>query len=325
MSLGIPGRSGRPPGVPRIPRRRRGRGWGWAAEKGMELLGRTSDGTSRLTSQIAMRARQSARAIGARGLFGSGRTTGRVWIVAAFVAVGLALVGGPAGATSMRFSSSPRFGFVPEDLAGLPQLRMVAGDAFLAAADPIAPDLPPDLAVELTGTSNLCVLAQGSSTCRVDAAGIATPYSAIMSFEVNVLDPLLGSDPFTLMLTGVGEMDDPDLIRIALDPTLPVGLNTSAVPDFVFDPSNGVGGFDVPIAVRDEIDAASGAIYYHLGFTVQDGDRVTLRIDVDAAASVQPVPQLFANATPVVVPEPGTALLMGLGLVGLSWAGRRRS
>jgi hypothetical protein len=244
-------------------------------------------------------------------------------VAAALVALGLALVVGPAGATSARFASS-RFGFVPEDLVGLQQIRLVEGDPFLDAADPTAPGLGPDLAVELIGSTDLCVLAQGSSTCRVNADGITTPYSAIMSFEVNALDPRLLNGPFTLMLTGIDVADDPSIVRIALDPALSVGLDTSAVPGFVFDPSNGVGGFDVPIAVRDEIDAAAGMIYYHLGFTVQDGDRVTLRIDVDASASVQPVPQLFANATPVVVPEPGTALLMGLGLLGLSWAGRRR-
>jgi len=288
-------------------------------EKGTEVLGMTSNVASGITIGVP----GALGATAARVLRGTRREARHAWIAAALAVVGLVLVVGPAGASSARFSSS-RFGFVPEDLTGLPQLLLVEGDPFPGAADPTAPDLPPDLAVELIGTSDLCVLAQGSSTCRVDAAGITTPYSAIMSFEVNALDPLFLDDPFTLMLTGIDLADDPNLIRVVLDPTLPVGFDSSAVPNFVFDPSNGVGGFDVPVAVRDEIDAARGVIYYHLGFTVQDGDRVTFQFDVDAAASVQGVPQLFANATPVVVPEPGTMLLMGLGLVGQSWAGRRR-
>jgi len=305
---------------------------GWKeGMKGMNVRGMRSVGASRSSessegSVVAMRGGRSLRIVVGRALRGRvrrARATRQAWFAAALVFVGIAFLVGPAGATSARFASS-RFGFVPQDLMGLSQLRLVEGDLFLDAADPVAPDLPAPPAVELIGTSHLCVLAQGSSTCRVDASEIATPYSAIVSFEVNVLDPSIGADPFTLLLTGVGEMDAPNLLRVALDPTLPVGLDRSAVPDFVFDPSNGVGGFDVPIAVRDEIDAAEGAIHYHLGFTVQDGDRVTFQLDADASGAVQPTPQLLANATPVVVPEPGTALLMGLGLLGLSWAGRRR-
>ncbi len=278
---------------------------------------------SRVLPVATMRGGRSLRILAGRELDGRRQRKRHAWVAAALVCVGLALAVGPAAATSARFSSTG-FGFVPEDLAGLQQLRMGESDPFLTAADPIAPGLPADLAVELIGTSNLCVLAQGSSACRVNADGITTPYSAIMSFEVNVLDPLLLNGPFTLLLTSIDLADDPNVVRIALDPTLPAGFDSSAVPAFVLDPSNGLGGFDVPIAVRDETFAAQNVIYDYLGFTVQDGDRVTFRIDVDAAGSVQPTPQLFANATPVVVPEPGAALLMGLGLIGLSWAGRRR-
>lgn len=277
---------------------------------------------SRVWSVVARRGGRSLRVVAGRDLRGRCQRKRHAWVAAALVFVGLALVVAPAGATSARFSSTG-FGFVPEDLAGLQQLRMGASDPFLDAADPIAPGLGA-VAVELIGSTNLCVLAQGSSICQENADGITTPYSAIMSVEVNVLDPILLNGPFTLLLTSIGLADDPNVVRIALDPTLPAGFDSLAVPDFVLDPSNGVGGFDVPIAVRDETFATQSVIYDYLGFTVQDGDRVIFQIDVDAAGSVQPTPQLLANATPVVVPEPGTALLMGLGLLGLSWAGRRR-
>ncbi|MHA7838180.1 MAG: PEP-CTERM sorting domain-containing protein [bacterium] len=246
-----------------------------------------------------------------------GRRRERVFGVLAGLA--LLLAAGAATATPARFAES-RFGFVDIE-AGLPQLTMGEGDPFLAAGDPTSGE---SVDIEMIGSTNLCILAEGSSTCRASTGGLTTPYAAIMSVEINVLNPELEDGPFTLLLTGLGAESDPTQVGIELAPVVPAGFDPSTVPGFVFDPSNGVGGFDRAVEVSDLTYADRGVIYSYVGFTVRDGDRLTFWIDVSSAPDGQGAPQLFANATPVVVPEPGTALLMGLGLAGLGWAGRPR-
>ena len=100
-------------------------------------------------------------------------------------------------------------------------------------------------------------------------------------------------------------------MAIELNPAVPAGLNTSAVPDFVWN-----GGFTAFVHVRD-LYAAPASIYDYIGWTVEDGATLTFRYDVLTSLKGNAYPKFTANAVPVVVPEPGAALLLGLGLAGL--------
>jgi len=53
------------------------------------------------------------------------------------------------------------------------------------------------------------------------------------------------------------------------------------------------------------------------------GDSVTFKFDLEAGTVLNFVPGFTVNAIPEVVPEPGTALLMGLGLAALARTARR--
>ena len=88
------------------------------------------------------------------------------------------------------------------------------------------------------------------------------------------------------------------------------GLDTSAVPGFEFD---------------DSFDTYSHLVYNsaydYIGWNTSLGDRISFQYNVLTAPGTRGTPQLMANAT-AVVPEPGAALLMGLGLAGLASVNR---
>lgn len=223
---------------------------------------------------------------------------------------------GPAAATPAVFSSGG-WGFDAASLAGLPSFSIDESVPFLSAG---APGSAPNLDIELIGTTDLCVLTPGSSVCRGANPAPSGPFSVLVSFSVNVLNPAVDG-PFTLMLTSlVGSLGyAPAEVAIELDPAIPSGLDSTAVPAFVFD-----GSFDPFVRVHDLYEPPT-TTYDYVGWTVQHGSRVVFRYDVLTQLRGSSYPQFTANAVPVVVPEPATALLFGLGLAGLSLAGGRRS
>jgi hypothetical protein len=223
-----------------------------------------------------------------------------------------------ASATSATYSDSG-YGFNAEGLEALPIGSIDPNDPFLPVG---APDPMLSLSVELLGSQDLCILVGTSNVCLADTSGVTGDYSALVSVEVNVIDPTL-TGPFTLFLNSL--TDDPpyDLadVTIELDGFAPMGLDTSAVP--VFE-SRYDADFDAFVHIQDMAMDGVRVLADYVGWTVEDGDIVTFRYDVTGGSIDGFAPQLTANATPIVVPEPGIALLMGLGLGGLSLAGPRR-
>jgi hypothetical protein len=233
--------------------------------------------------------------------------------LAGAVALACAGAAGPAFATPAHFSSGG-WGFDSAGLAGLPTVSIDESVPFLAAG---TPGSAPNLDVELVGSTDICVLTPGSPVCGAANPAPTGPFSVLVSFTVNVLNDEL-EGPFTLMLTSLVETlgYSPAEVAIELDPSVPVGLDPSAVPAFVFD-----GSFDSFVRVSDPYDPPA-TVYDYVGWTVQQGSRVLFRYDVTQFHGSS-YPQFTANAGPIAVPEPGVALLFGLGLAGLAWRGGR--
>jgi hypothetical protein len=120
------------------------------------------------------------------------------------------------------------------------------------------------------------------------------------------------------MLTSLvgGRGYGPDDVAIPLDASAPARLDTAAVPGFRW-----TGQLTPFVRVRD-LSAAPGAVYDYIGWTFEDGATVTFRYDVPGGLAGNGYPQFTANAVPLVVPEPGVALLLALGLAGLATGAR---
>ena len=227
----------------------------------------------------------------------------------AAIALLILALAGPATATPAVFSSGG-WGFDAAGLGGLPAFSIDESVPFLTAG---APGSAPNLDIELIGTTDICVLTPGSSVCHGANPAPTGPFSVLVSFTVNVLNPAVDG-PFTLMLTSlVGTLGyAPAEVAIELAPAIPSGLDPAAVPAFVFD-----GRFDPFVRVHDLYESPT-TTYDYVGWTVQHGSRVVFRYGVLTQLRGSSYPQFTANAVPVVVPEPATALLFGLGLAGLS-------
>ena len=224
--------------------------------------------------------------------------------MAALFATGLFMTAAPALATPANFA--PLFGFESAGLEGLPSFNFDS-TPFLGAGE--VGGSPVD--VELRGSTDVCILF-GDSTCRANTAGITGAYSVIVSIEVSGINTgLIGDADFTLFLSGVVTGDyTPAEVQIELNPVVLAGLDMSAVPGFEFD-----GSFDTYSHL------VYNSAYDYIGWNTSLGDRISFQYNVLTAPGTRGTPQLMANAI-AVVPEPGTALLMGLGLAGLASVNR---
>lgn len=236
----------------------------------------------------------------------------RIEILRAVAMAGLALFFGaaPALATPANFASG--LGFLEAGLEGLDGFTIGGDDTVYSAGE-----VGNGFAVELTGSDNICILF-GDSTCLPNTITTGTvvdgPFSVIVAFEVTAV-PAGITGPFTLLLSGLapGAYSAAE-VQVELDPVVPVGLDAGDIPGFAFD-----GSFDPFVRVYDEFEDA-----YYLGWTVSAGDVVAFQYDVLVDPMGRSGVPLMANATPVVIPEPGATVLMALGLVGLASVGRER-
>lgn len=231
-----------------------------------------------------------------------------------------------ASAVPANFDSTG-IGFVPSpEISALPGFTVDLSTPLYAAGDPSGGG---SFEVDFSGSAagEVCILSSASpNACQADLSGVTTPYSALVTLEISAINTSGIVGPFTLALTmldlgtGTGNEYDASEVSIALDPTAPMPLDTTAVPGFDFD-----GTFDPFVRIQDLACSNSGGNCNYLGWTIGGGlvgESVTFRFDMSTAPNGRDSPRLLFNAIPVVVPEPGTALLMALGLAGLSAIGR---
>ena len=254
-----------------------------------------------------------------------GRQAIRWGAMTALTMAALVLAVVPAAAVPANFDSTG-VGFIPTtELLALPSATIDATVPLLTAGDSGGSG---SFEVDFTGSSpgDVCILADSRpGVCQADLSAVSTAYSAIVTLEISALNTTEISGPFTLVLTMLtlnnSENNDvytADEVSIALDPTSPMPLDTTAVPGFNFD-----GSFDSMVRIEDEACSNAGVNCSYLGWSVSGvGDTATFRFDMSMAPNGRDTPKLLFNAVPIVVPEPGTALLMALGLAGLSFAGR---
>lgn len=225
--------------------------------------------------------------------------------------IGLVLAASPAAATPATLNSV--FGFNEAGLEGLESGVLTVEDEFLMAGESV-----PGLDVVLSGSTDLCIFTASNPVCQSTTSGITGAYSAYVTVTVDSTPNPAIDGPFTLFLSGRGPSYSESEVQVELDPTVEPGLDTS-----------GIAGFNlIPFAHIIDETFGTPAAYHYIGWQVQVGDTFSFRYDVSTAPNGRPGPQLTANAiarpiVPRVIPEPGTALLMGLGLAGLSVAQRR--
>jgi hypothetical protein len=177
---------------------------------------------------------------------------------------------------------------------------------FPTAVDAILPLTGPFVKADNQGLSPVqysldhCLLVSGSSACQ-PSVGVGLAYSDVVTLTLESVDGGLPAGGITLFLSGLSSspaygFDD---VSVELDPTN---------PGYVFTPLL-------------HLTLTPGSTTYHyFGFELDSiGQSVTFRYDVSAMLAGG-TPRIATNA---LVPEPGTAALLAIGLAGLALRQRR--
>jgi len=151
------------------------------------------------------------------------------------------------------------------------------------------------------------------STTPEDELPAGVPYTSVVTLTMGPLpdNPDTGAEPQDeILFLIMGVSDDQTA-------TPPHPIYTEAQIAFVT-----VHPTDTPFDEAVYDPRAEGTAFYYLGFVLSAGETVTFRYDVTEQADGG-TPVFFTKATYdyAQVPEPKTALLMGLGLAGLAYSG----
>lgn len=141
-----------------------------------------------------------------------------------------------------------------------------------------------------------------NANCNTVAMTSIANVSVVFDALPGALNPLTWGDTWTVRFAG----------KMVTNNTSSIGVSYS---------TDGVNYSSVGTALLNTIDTL-----YSFALPAGLAQKIFVKLDIQASDAVVPaIDNLGIGANLVLVPEPGTALLLGAGLIGLARAGNRRS